>query len=409
MLPYLRRLARFEDPTRLDWIVYFVLFTLLHIPAVINFYHNNGENNAYLQFAQSLLHGQLYLPAGLPEYQDMIMYHDKPFLPYPPLPSLLLLPLVAVFGVHHVNTVFVVVVLSCLNLYLLHRLFKKLGVEPRWFPWLVAGFFFGTGYWYALFTSHHVYAFAHITSCCFQLLLLNELFGKKRWWLVGGYIGLSFLARQFTFFYIVFALGCLWQERKEVLKGVGFAQLVQLGVGCGLFVGVYFAYNALRFGNPFDPGYAYILYNGVLKERVQQYGVFSARYFLFNCYSFFLKGFNINFRGPGMIRIQDMDRWGTSLLSASPFLVASVRAKWPGGLKIAAWLTIFLILFGQLFYHNNGFEQVNTMRFSLDFLPLLFVLTALGLKDIPSWLVKGMIGYAVLLNLISFLIHFLYQ
>ena len=81
MLPYLRRLARFEDPTRLDWIVYFVLFTLLHIPAVINFYHNNGENNAYLQFAQSLLHGQLYLPAGLPEYQDMIMYHDKPFLP----------------------------------------------------------------------------------------------------------------------------------------------------------------------------------------------------------------------------------------------------------------------------------------------------------------------------------------
>ena len=98
---------------------------------------------------------------------------------------------------------------------------------------------------------------------------------------MGGYIGLSFLARQFTFFYIVFALGCLWQERKEVLKGVGFAQLVQLGVGCGLFVGVYFAYNALRFGNPFDPGYAYILYNGVLKERVQQYGVFSARLFSF--------------------------------------------------------------------------------------------------------------------------------
>jgi hypothetical protein len=409
MLSYLRRLARFEDPTRLDWIVYFVLFTLLHIPAVINFYHNNGENNAYLQFAQSLLQGHLSLPAGLPEYQDMIMYHNQPYLPYPPLPSLLLVPLVAVFGVHHVNTVFVVVVLSCLNLYLLHRLFKKLGVEARWFPWLVAGFFFGTGYWYALFTSHHVYAFAQITSCCFQLLLLNELFGRKRWWLAGVYIGLSFLARQFTVFYIVFALGCLWQEWKEAFKGVGFGQLVQLGVGCGLFVGIYFLYNALRFGNPFDPGYAYILYNGVLKERVQQYGVFSTRYFLFNIYSFFIKGFNINFGGPGMMRIQDMDRWGTSLLSASPFLVASVRAKWPKGLRVAAWFTVVLILFGQLFYHNNGFEQVNTMRFSLDFLPLLFVLTALGLKDIPSWLIKGMISYAILLNLISFLIHFLYQ
>ncbi|HLZ87829.1 MAG TPA: hypothetical protein VKQ52_11330, partial [Puia sp.] len=60
-------------------------------------------------------------------------------------------------------------------------------------------------------------------------------------------------------------------------------------------------------------------------------------------------------------------------------------------------------------YHNNGFEQINTMRFSLDFLPLLFVLAVLGQKDIPAWLMKGMIGYAVFLNLLSFLIHFMYQ
>ena len=49
------------------------------------------------------------------------------------------------------------------------------------------------------------------------------------------------------------------------------------------------------------------------------------------------------------------------------------------------------------------------MRFSLDFLPLLFVLTILGLKDIPTWLWKGFVTYAVVLNVLSFVIHFLYQ
>jgi hypothetical protein len=49
------------------------------------------------------------------------------------------------------------------------------------------------------------------------------------------------------------------------------------------------------------------------------------------------------------------------------------------------------------------------MRFSLDFLPLLFVLTALGIRRLPVWLLRGMVVYAVLLNIIGFLIHSLYQ
>jgi hypothetical protein len=78
-------------------------------------------------------------------------------------------------------------------------------------------------------------------------------------------------------------------------------------------------------------------------------------------------------------------------------------------LKIAAWTTIIVILGAQLFYHNNGYHQINTVRFTMDFLPLLIVLTALGVHSLPKWLLKGMVGYAILLNLISFLIHFLYQ
>jgi hypothetical protein len=168
-------------------------------------------------------------------------------------------------------------------------------------------------------------------------------------------------------------------------------------------------YNYLRFGNVFNTGYDYILFIGVLKERVDHFGVFNIRYFLFNLYSVLIKGFNIEFKGNTYLNIKDMDLWGTSLLAASPFLVASFKAQWPKYIKVGAWITVLIILTGQLFYHNNGLEQVNTSRFTLDFLPLLFVLTALGASSIPKWLFKGMVVYAVLLNILSFAIHFIYQ
>jgi hypothetical protein len=122
-----------------------------------------------------------------------------------------------------------------------------------------------------------------------------------------------------------------------------------------------------------------------------------------------IKGFNIQFTGNNYLSIKDMDLWGTSLFTASPFFVASFKANWPKILKISAWVTIIVILVGQLFYHNNGYEQINTSRFTLDFLPLLIVLTALGTAKVPFWLMKGMIAYAVILNIISFIIHLLYN
>jgi 4-amino-4-deoxy-L-arabinose transferase-like glycosyltransferase len=378
----------------------------LHIPAILNFYSNDGSNNAYLLFSRSLLKGHLSLPP-MDSYQDMILYHGQYYLPYPPFPSLILLPFVALFG--SVNTVFIVVIMSWLNLYLLCQILRRLEVKQEYFPWLITAFFFGTAYWFALFTSHHVYSFAQICSCSLQLLLIAELLGKRRWWLIGLCIGCSFLTRQFTIFYIFFALGYMLYLHRQQRSAVKITDLVSLFTPVAFCVAIYLFYNYLRFGNPLDPGYAYIIFNGELRDRVGLYGVFSVHYLFFNLYSFLIKGFDIEFTGPGLIHIKDMDLWGTSLLSASPFLIASIKAAWPSLLKIGSWLTIGCILAGALFYHNNGFHQINAMRFSLDFLPLLFVLTAAGIKSLPDWLLKGMVLYALALNVLSFAVHFLYQ
>lgn len=407
MLGRIERLSRFESPSINDWIIYFGAFILLQVPAIFNFY-DNAEPNPYLLFAEALLRGELSL--ALPyEMGDLIYYEGHYYLPYPPLPSIILLPFVALFGAHHVNTVAVATIMACISLYLMYKIFLRLDISRDYLNWLMLAVFFGTGYWFAIFTSHHVYAFAHITSFLFQLLVINELLGNRRWWLVGVYIGCTFLSRQMTIFYVLFALGYMYYLYQHEREKITFRHVFSLCAALGSFVLVYMIYNYLRFEDPFDTGYGYIVYIGVLHERVSEYGVFSVRYVLFNLYSFFLKGFDIEFEGHTYLQIKDMDLWGTSLLSASPFLVACVKATWPSVLKMSAWITIIVILTGQLFYHNNGYHQINTTRFALDFLPLLVMLTALGARHVPSWLFRGVIVYSILLNIVSFLIHYLYQ
>ena len=406
MLQRVQKLSRFESPSINDWVIYFAAFILLQAPAIFNYY-NNATHNPYILFAQALLQGDLILPDS-PLRGDLIYFQNNYYLPYPPLPSVILLPFVALFGAG-VNTVAIATIMACISLYLIYKILLRLGIVQDYFHWVIFAVFFGTCYWFAIFTSHHVYAFAHITSFLFQLLVINELLGKRRWWLVGIYIGCTFLSRQFTIFYIFFAVGYMLHLHRSQKENITLRDCLALFLSLGAFVAVYMVYNYMRFGNPLDTGYSYIVYIGVLGERVNEYGVFSAKYFLFNLYSVLLKGFNIEFYGKTYLNIKDMDLWGTSLLAASPFLIASVKAEWPKILKVGAWFTILLILTCHLFYHNNGFHQINASRFTLDFLPLLIVLTALGAKHVPMWLFKGMIVYAVLLNVISFLIHFLYQ
>jgi 4-amino-4-deoxy-L-arabinose transferase-like glycosyltransferase len=405
----IKKLFLFESPNYFDWGIYFTAFILLQIPAIVNFYYNDGNHNFYLQFAESLLHGNLNLPASTEDIRDLALYQGKIYLPYPPLPTIILLPFVAIFGANHVNTVAIATLMACICLYLMYKVLVRLKVEIQYIPWLMSGLFFGTGFWYALFVSHHLNAFAHITSFLFQLLIINEILGKRRWWLIGIFIGCTFLTRQFTFFYILFAAGFMFYEYKVREDKLYLTDVLSLSLPVVFFVILYLLYNYVRFGNCLDTGYNHIIYIGVLSDRVQQYGVFSSKYFLFNLYSTLIKGFNIEIEGKTHLTIKDMDAWGTSLLSASPFIIASIKSQWPRILKFAAWSTIFLIYLGQLFYHNNGYQQVNTSRFCLDFLPLLMVLVALGMSKIPLWLTKTMVSYAILLNIVSFIIHLCYQ
>jgi hypothetical protein len=117
------------------------------------------------------------------------------------------------------------------------------------------------------------------------------------------------------------------------------------------------------------------------------------------------------FQGPhfefqGSLIPQTMDPFGTSITFASPFLFFAFFANCNKLIKISAWLAISISLVHMMLYYNNGLVQVNTQRFALDFLPLLFVLVALSLASVKKYLPFFYLSvvYSVSLNIIALLL-----
>jgi hypothetical protein len=53
-----------------------------------------------------------------------------------------------------------------------------------------------------------------------------------------------------------------------------------------------------------------------------------------------------------------------------------------------------------LHYYNNGWVQLNAQRFSLDFLPVLWVLMALGTRHVEARWWKGLVAWSIGLNVL---------
>jgi 4-amino-4-deoxy-L-arabinose transferase-like glycosyltransferase len=397
---FIQQLLHLEDFNYKHWLVVFGFFVCLHLPDIVN---DKRYANLSVMQAEAFLEGRLDLKNF---YWDVSEFEGKYFNPFPPLPAIISVPFVWLFGAKHVSVVSICIAISLISVFCLIRIIQKLKVPKEYRIWILLGIFFGTGYWFTLVTSHHVYGFAHVTSFALLLLSILEFLGKRRAVLIGILIGSSFLCRQMTIFYSVFFVIYFFFSLDGAKR---FIKPVVLVLTLTPFIFFYFILNYLRFHNPFDTGYAYLSYIPMFQSRVDQYGLFSLRYLPYNFYSLFVKGPNITFTGTNMISIMDVDLMGTSITMASPFVFVAFKAQCEQLLKASGWLAIFIVMFGGLLYFNNGFEQVNTMRFFLDFLPLLVVFICYGCSALPKWLFRNLVVYSILLNIILFLVHYFYQ
>ncbi|MBX2945162.1 MAG: glycosyltransferase family 39 protein [Cyclobacteriaceae bacterium] len=396
MKQFMHEILSFQNLNWRHWILIFSAYLLFHIPVVLKSDYNS--NLAIMQ-AEAFLKGNLNIDSY---FWDASVFEGKYFVCFPPFPAVLVTPLVAMFG-NAVNTIFLSLVISCLSMYLLYQLLIKLIGDSTDKLWVFLGFFFGSGYWWVVLTSDHINGFAHVVCICLLLMLLLELHGKKRALIVGVLLALAFLTRQMTVFYGILILYFFYVD--EPNKKIAIRNIAVAFMTAFVCVIPYFVLNHLRFHNPFDTGYQYLIYAAPIQERINEYGLFSTKYFLYNFYHLLVKGHNLLFAGSMNLQVAGIDQYGTSILAASPFIIFAFKAQQETKFKIAFWSTIVLILSSILLYHNNGWMQVNTQRFSLDFFPALLILIALSYPVVPKWLFKSFVIYSIALNLLSFTIH----
>jgi len=350
----------------------------------------SGENNHYVWQADAWRRGHVDIPYRM---IDVAHWQGKYFVPFPPFPSVLVFPLVAAFGIAPVNTLLVSLGLTGLSAGALWRVGERLSLARERRAWLTAAFLFGTGYANALTFGYSVWFFAHTVSFTCLLLALAETLNRKRGWVLGLLITASFLSRQMTGFALLPLALVVWPHRRARLE-----LLCLFGAG----VGAYLWYNALRFGSPLSTGYELLELNGALKVKAERYGLFHPAFLPFNLSYLLVQGPSLVFGGPGNISLQGSSVYGTALTLASPFLFLGVgappTAPFPKACFRAVGLASLLILVPTLFYYNNGYQQINCQRFTLDFIPLLVVPVALGLGRAPEWLWRGLILWSVLLN-----------
>lgn len=205
---------------------------------------------------------------------------------------------------------------------------------------------------------------------------------------------------------VFFIIVLLWKNEGKQNQT---ANLGWFFLALGINIALYLGFNYYRFGT-FGSGYELMNYQAFggpgnfLGERVSEYGIFDPAYFFYNAYHMFIQGYHIEFGGKTMLEVTGLSRFGVSLLAASPFVIAAFRAGRDKWLLWGAWVSVLLTLLTALFYHNNGYIQYNTQRFSLDFMPVLILLIAWGFEnssdDLKSYW-KGMIVYSICLNVLT--------
>jgi hypothetical protein len=380
--------------------MFLVLFTALIIIGTFGYkvLSDTGDKNLYAHQADAFLKGRFDIQK---DYYDVARYEGHLYVPFPPFPAVMLVPLVALFGVASTKTVLVSIALSVLNAAVLTQILQRLRIEPRHIPWIVAAFLLGTGYWLCALYSRGVWFFAHIVSVTCLLLAISESLSKGRGTLVGFFLGMAFLSRQLTLYTIFFFCVALWENTRLATTKEKAINILMLLCLLGMCVIAYSAFNWARFGNPFDTGYEYIRLTGFRRERVEKFGLFSPVYVPFNFINMFIQGFHINFNSSMHLTRIQADPFGTSITFASPFVFAAFWSKWEKKLLWSAWLSIFLMIAHSLFYYNNGWNQPNAHRFMLDYLPVLILMVALGIKELPERLWKATIVYSIALNVLA--------
>ncbi|MFW2389338.1 MAG: hypothetical protein ACN4G0_13445, partial [Polyangiales bacterium] len=218
---------------------------------------------------------------------------------------------------------------------------------------------------------------AHVAAASFVCLYLLFAFGARRPSLAGLCLGLAFLCRPATLLLAPFFLIEAWSSRRAATEGDTqskqplFGTLSMFALPLLLILSVAMWHNSVRFDDPFEFGHSFLQVRW--RARIETWGLFSTHYLPRNLTVFFLSLPWLLESSP-FVRVS---RHGLALWFTSPFLLWGVWPRRLDATVVALWAAVLPTALCTLLYQNTGWMQFGP-RFSLDYLPLLFVLLALS-------------------------------
>ena len=372
-----------------------LLFSLFLLVLVITAGVVVGGAQQFTLLAKAFLHGQLNFmhPIGGKGY-DPILYKGKIFWGEGPFPAILLIPFILVADIFHIffDQGYLEWVLVLGIFYFIYAIARKLKYTHKDSLYLILAFGLGSVFiGVESFSSSWMFAQIVTTFLLFWGLYEFYVIRKRRWWLLGIISGLVLLTRATASPIIIFFFLVLWLEDESKNKRSKYIQLL-LPFGIAIFlVGLY---NYLRFGNATNGGFAYqVLFPASAESR--SLGIFSLVHIPTNLFYMLLGSPNVSQLSAISWTLKfpyiGSNNNGLSIFLTSPYLLNLFSHRWSTFKAQERYLltaTLISCIF-VLSYYGIGRNQFG-YRYSLDFLPELFVLFMIMYKKKNKVISRGM-------------------
>ncbi len=321
-------------------------------------YFDAGRGD-FFYLADAFLHGRTYLDFR-PGPNDVIIVGDRFYVPFAPFPAIALMPVVAVLGAVTADQVEsgINALLAAAGVGLCWMLLGRIGVK-RLMDRLALTVLFGFSTQILWVTTRGgVWHTGQLIATILTLLCLIEIWGAQRAWLIGLLAGAAFLTRAPLAFAIPFY--ALMLDRRDQRRSFPWRRWASLAAGVLPSMVFFFAYNQVRFGSPFESGYALATLPAWL-EQERAKGLFALVHVPMNL-DYFL--FHLPRPIPTFPFFKP-DGLGLSVLLTSPGLLFAVRADWRE--RRAWWLlgAAIAVLIPTLLYYGGGWLQYG-YRYFLD-------------------------------------------
>ncbi len=362
----------------IEWVILFSILGFCIYASVKTYYAVIPDKvtigNHLGLLAESFSKGQVFLnPINRPT-TDIVDIGGRQYLYFGPFPSLILTPIFLLFGYSDQTLLgFSSLIITFLSIVFITR---KLNFAIQNSIWLGIAFCFSTVFFGVSILSLSSWVIQAV-GVAVTILALAEFFYKKRPIVIGFLIAAAGLTRIGLYVGSIFFLIMFLNDRNRLKNIV----LLLLPIFLSLLL--LSAYSHKRFRSWFETGYKYqstALSYPMSKNIIP--GLISLTHVPTNLYVLLFKapdpvlepygGFVLKF--PYL----KADPWGMGILFTSPiflFLISLKKNKY----FYPLFITTVLLAIPSLVYFGIGYSQFG-YRYSLDFLPFLFLLLLTGLK-----------------------------